>query len=179
MSNTIPTTPAVEIRPFVPADGAACATIYTKAARWAFFWTPFPDIDVTAFFAATVGETILVATLHGAVIGFVAFERPDRFIHHLYVDPAHHKLGAGAALLRAAAAVTGPGAHLKCQTRNQTARAFYRAQGWIESDETGGSDASGEWVRIFNPIGLDDTHGQQSRPDMGPIPGDRDDRRQS
>ena len=86
----------------------------------------------------------------GRVAGFVSVFPPERFIHHLYVDPAHLRRGVGSALFAAALSALGGAASLKCQTRNPGAVAFYRRLGLIAADT--GESAVGPWVRMVVPV---------------------------
>lgn len=139
------------IRPFRPADREACAAILTRAGRRAFHWADWPDFDGPAFDAVTEDEHILVAEIDGRIAGFVAVYTAENFLHHLYVDPDVIGRGLGAALLDEALRRFGPALSLKCQTRNQPARAFYRKSGWLEDEEPGGADSLGAWLFIRSP----------------------------
>lgn len=143
-----PIVDAVRVRPFFAADAAACVALMGRAMRQAGIPIGDGAGSAKAFLAAMAEEELLVAVEHDVVIGFAAAYRPSAFIHHLYVDPDSQRRGAGAALLAAAAARLGPGASLKCLVANAAARAFYRAQGWVEDAEIGGEDAAGPWLWI-------------------------------
>ena len=85
----------------------------------------------------------------GRVVGFAAVYLPERFIHHLYGEPACSGLGIGTALHAEALSLAGGRATLKCRTRNVGAFRFYRRNGWApgEQGETGGEP----WVRMLSP----------------------------
>lgn len=132
----------MRVRDFAAADADACARILTVAggvvaAGW-------PPIDILEFHRVTEAEAILVAELADRVVGFVTCYRPDRFVHHLYVDPAHWRRGIGRALLAAALGRLDGPAKLKCRQADLDARAFYRSQGWVE--HPGGRDDRGPWL---------------------------------
>lgn len=139
------------LRPYLAADAGACAAIMARAMRQAGIRLGDGSGSAGAFRRAVADEEVIVATEHGFVIGFAAVYRPAGFIHHLYVDPDRQRLGAGSALLAAAAARAGPQAALKCLIANAPARAFYRAQGWVEDAEVGGEDQTGPWLWIRAP----------------------------
>jgi GNAT superfamily N-acetyltransferase len=141
----------MQIRPFLAADAAACAALMGRALRQAGIAVGPGAGSTDAFLAAMVEEELVVAALNGAPTGFAAVYRPAAFVHHLYVDPARQRRGAGSALLAAAARIAGPGASLKCLVANRAARAFYRAQGWGEDDDIGGEDSAGPWIWIRAP----------------------------
>lgn len=141
----------VVIRDFRSSDRLPCARILTEAGRRAFHWAEWPRFDGAGFDGVTREEEILVAEMRGRVAGFAAVYRPENFLHHLYVDPDLAGSGVGIALLREAMRRFGPVMSLKCQVRNQGARAFYRRCGWLEDKEPGGADRIGEWLRIRSP----------------------------
>jgi GNAT superfamily N-acetyltransferase len=130
------------IRDFAAGDADACARILTVASG--VVEAGWPPIDIPEFHRVTEAEEILVAERGGHVLGFLSCYRPDRFIHHLYVDPAHWRQGIGRALLAAAEVRLDGGAKLKCRQADLGARAFYRSQGWDE--HPGGRDDRGPWL---------------------------------
>lgn len=138
----------MQIRPCLAADAAACAGLMGRAMRQAGIAVGNGAGSADAFLAAMADEDLIVAVEGGGVIGFAAVYRPAAFIHHLYVDPGRQRRGAGSALLAVAAEAAGPAASLKCLAANEAARAFYRAQGWVEDGEIGGEDAAGPWIWI-------------------------------
>ena len=136
------------LRPMAPGDEARCAGIMSRAMRQAFHWARVPDVDAASFQAFTADETVLVAEADGRVVGFASVYGPGRFLHHLYVDTDVQGMGIGRALLSEAVLRTGPSLSLKCQVRNENARRFYRACGWVEDEGAGGEDEYGPWVSI-------------------------------
>ena len=132
----------MRIRDFAAVDAAACAQILTVAGG--VIEAGWPAIDVPEFQRVTEAEEILVAEQAGQIVGFASCYRPDRFIHHLYVEPAQWRRGIGRALLTQAVAGLGGPARLKCQSANLAARAFYRSLGWTE--HPGSWDDRGPWL---------------------------------
>ncbi|MBT0963959.1 GNAT family N-acetyltransferase [Denitromonas iodatirespirans] len=108
-------------------------------------------VTLAEFLGGIEGEDVHVATLAGAVVGFVSVWVPERFIHHLYVSPAHQGCGVGSALLRACEARYGRPMSLKCVTRNLRARRFYQQRGW--RCEGGGVGEDGPWEHWYSPPG--------------------------
>lgn len=134
------------IRPLVRADMSAAAAVFDRA--WAFAFPAFPRrIDVAEFEWETESETVLVAAENGRPVhGFVAMYVPDRFVHHLFVEPRMHGRGTGRALLAAAAQLVEGPLSLKCAACNPRGLAFYRALGWSEVES--GHDDMGGWIRF-------------------------------
>jgi len=126
----------MRIRDFAASDADACARILTVAGG--VIEAGWPPIDILEFHRVTEAEEILVAEQGGHVLGFLTCYRPDRFIHHLYVDPAYWRQGIGGALLAAAQARLDGAATLKCRQADLAARAFYRSQGWAGRDNPAG-----------------------------------------
>ena len=137
---------ALTIRAFEPADRAECERIFRAMKGLSFAEYSHAANEPENFAAVTAGEEIWVAEGTGrSITGFVSIWRPDRFIHHLYVDPARQRRGIGLALLGRAIAICGGQADLKCGEANRAAQSFYiaaglRPAGW-------GWGPSGPWIR--------------------------------
>ena len=144
--------PAIDVRPALAADLAACAALYEAGQR-----EIHPDRDPGAwspagFAAATAGEEVSVATLPaGEVVGFVSLWRPEPFVHFLHVARDWRRRGVGEALLRHALTTVTGTVDLKCLPGNRGALAFYRRLGWteVERDITDGLPH----VRLRSPRG--------------------------
>jgi len=82
---------------------------------------------------------VWVAKRDGALAGFCAFR--VGWVDQLYVDPAHHRRGIGAALLRTAKDANGK-LQLWAFARNENALRFYESQGFrlIEATDGGGNE---------------------------------------
>jgi putative acetyltransferase len=99
---------SVALRPFLPGDGARCATIFRAAieeiasedysesqcAAWA------ARADDPAFAPSLAAMLTLVATEDGEVVGFASLKGADH-IEMVYVAPAFAGQGVGATLLDA------------------------------------------------------------------------------
>ncbi|MEZ5959935.1 MAG: GNAT family N-acetyltransferase [Hyphomonadaceae bacterium] len=136
------------IRDIEPQDHPACAAIFEAAWTDAFSVSP-RTIGVAEFAMETKGEAVIVAVLSDRVCGFASIYLAESFLHHLYVDPAHHRHGIGSSLLHKAIQRAPDKLNLKCQHSNRHARDFYEAQGFVEGEL--GEDEYGLWVRLIAP----------------------------
>ena len=59
------------------------------------------SVDYAGFQALVRDEEILVALRGSRFVGFLSILPQDRFIHHLYVEPAAQGLGVGSRLIQA------------------------------------------------------------------------------
>ena len=104
-------------------------------------WLPAAARTQTDFSAVSEGESVLVCcSLEGRLLGFVSVFEPDSFVHHLYVAPSCQRQGVGKALLSSMRTWLPMPWHLKCVTANESALAFYEANGWIEASHAQGPD---------------------------------------
>ena len=144
------------IRDYRPSDRARCADILTRAMAHAFHWTDVAAVTPEDFDEFTSGEVIRVAETDGEVRGLSSVWADDCFLHHLYVSPEAHRQGIGRALLADALQACDGRLSLKCQMQNTPARAFYRAMGFVETDEPGGSEGPlGPWLWMRTPAAID------------------------
>lgn len=135
-----------------PALQALFAQVISNAA-----WLPETARGDTDFEAASRGETVHVCTSpEGQLLGLMAFDERERFVHHLYVASGCRRRGIGRALLaslpgRDAARPAQPAAgrergawRLKCVVANRDARAFYAALGWAQVEQ--GASGQGPYL---------------------------------
>jgi L-amino acid N-acyltransferase YncA len=145
----------IEIRPATVEDAAAVAAVHIGSWRAAYRGiVPQEHLDgldvarraeaFREFLAAPVGgERVLVATVAGAVVGFVAFgpyrdgaalHPSEGEIRAIYADAAHWGTGAGrllmAAALRELAAQGRHPVRLWVLRANERARRFYARAGF-------------------------------------------------
>jgi GNAT superfamily N-acetyltransferase len=137
------------IRTFEEKDRQSLKHIYLISRKQAFHWFDTSGYLLDDFDKDTDGEQILVADHDGAIIGFASFWLPDNFIHHLFVHPAYISQGVGKALLSAAIARLTKPVTLKCLTRNESALAFYRLQGWVVVEKGEGKPAD-YFLMVYN-----------------------------
>ena len=121
-------------------ESDAVAALFRLSKEAALPYLPdlhMPEED-RAFFRERVFATceVWVAERNGVIVGFCAFR--EGWIDQLYVHPAHHRTGVGAALLRKA---KNANERLQLWTfqRNAGARAFYEAKGFRCIKTTDGS----------------------------------------
>ncbi len=108
------------------------------------------------------GGRVLIAQSQGEAIGFVCAVAADAqgsvYINNLHALPQHKGLGAGTALLEAAAAwARGTGAramHLKVLASNQPAIGFYQSRGWRCIDRVDDEWAGEKIVALVYAIAL-------------------------
>jgi len=128
----------LRIRPAKAFDLAACAEIFLAARRRAKPHVPPDRFAAEDFTHAITDLELRIAERHGAVVGFAGYDPITREIDLLFVSPEEQGRGAGALLLAEVGRLLGPGAYLRCEAHNAQVRAFYRAQGWVESRESWG-----------------------------------------
>lgn len=129
----------------------ACRRVFNRARRSVDAFGPDADLDRDAFLEAVRDEYILAAlNAEGEITGFAGVYTPDAFLHHLYIDPDHHRCGVGRRLVDAACAICERPLRLKSLTENIGARAFYAALGWSERPD-GGVSPDGEWIWVDAP----------------------------
>ncbi|MBB5189462.1 GNAT superfamily N-acetyltransferase [Silvimonas terrae] len=133
------------IRPATPADTDALARIYLGSRQQTFIWQDPADFQLSDFATHTAGERIWLAQdAQGHIGGFVSIWEPDHFIHMLYVQSAFHGQGIGTALLTRLPQWARRSWQLKCLVRNERARRFYAAHGFVVTGQ--GQSAEGEFV---------------------------------
>ncbi len=140
---------ALTVRAYAPADRAGCERIFQAVQRLVVPEYSHSSNEPEEFETVTAGEELWVAegagARPGAIEGFVSIWRPDRFIHHLYVDPACHRRGIGRALLSRAIRQCEGQAELKCGEANRAAQSFYMAAGLRPAGW--GWSPNGPWIR--------------------------------
>jgi putative acetyltransferase len=129
----------MSLRPAQPADAPTITTVFQAARDHSLAFLPklHTDAEDHAFFAKVVGrERVMVAEAGGRVVAFLALDGDE--IDHLYVDPAYHRKGFGAALLQEAKTQRD---HLELWVfqRNLGAIAFYEAHGFTIVASTDGA----------------------------------------
>jgi ribosomal protein S18 acetylase RimI-like enzyme len=98
-----------------------------------------PPLRETLAELQACGETFLVASLDGELVGAVSWKLDGETLdlHRLVVDPRHFRRGIGRALVRAALAANPTARRAVVQTgaENEPARALYLGEGFTLVDE--------------------------------------------
>lgn len=132
------------IRSPVKADLEELADIYLAVRRQTFTWVDPLVFRHADFFAHTQGEMVWLCEMaDGEIAGFMTLWPPDDFIHMLYLRKQYQGLGIGTALLSALPDWPLKKYRLKCLDRNERAKAFYRARGFVLTGN--GRSAEGEY----------------------------------
>lgn len=146
---------AARLRPAVPADAPQIAALFIASRRDALPYLPelHTDDDIRRWIPETVLRTcvVWVAELDAAVVGFLAL-RGDH-VDHLYVLPGYYRQGIGDRLLAKAKELSPGRLSLFTFQRNERARAFYEARGFVVAALGDGSaneehepDVLYEWI---------------------------------
>lgn len=124
----------IAFRPYTTADRAACLDLWQAASRVGH---PFLGDAVLTRQRRTVGDVYLpgaetiLAEDGGMLAGFIGLLDGGR-IGGLFVDPARHGQGVGAALVSHAAARKGP-LTVEVYEANRGGRAFYARMGFRQT----------------------------------------------
>jgi ribosomal protein S18 acetylase RimI-like enzyme len=129
----------MSLRPAQPADAPRITEIFQAARDHSLAFLPklHTDAEDREYFAKVVGrERVMLAEAGDTAVAFLALDGDE--VDHLYVHPAHHRQGHGAALLREAQAQRD---HLELWVfqRNVGAIAFYEAHGFAIVASTDGA----------------------------------------
>ncbi len=128
----------VRIRPLLPRDISACATIVATEPLWQRYGITARHAQQQLRGAVHRGDRVYVAVAQGQVVGFVWFQIRGTFAHSGYVrwigiaSSARGK-GIGSALMDVAERQIlphGPNVFLLVSDFNRRAQRFYRALGY-------------------------------------------------
>jgi GNAT superfamily N-acetyltransferase len=141
-----------KIRAPTPADLEELADIYLAVRRETFTWVEPFVFRHQDFFAHTRGEAVWLAENgDGEIAGFMTLWAPDQFIHMLYIRKQFQGQGIGTALLQALPDWQDRPYRLKCLVRNQRAKAFYRANGFVVTGTGTSAEGDYEEMTFFPP----------------------------
>lgn len=134
------------LRPAVKADLDDVAVMFSRSRRAAVPSMP-PPVHTVSEDRAWLGmriddqepgdQEVWLAELDGRVVGLLLLE--GRWLHSLYVDPAHQDHGIGSLLLDLAKGLRPDGLELWVFVSNQGARRLYRRAGFEEVERTDGA----------------------------------------
>lgn len=135
----------ISIRRAVAGDSAVLARIFVESRLRAFYWQNPARFRLEDFEKGTAGESVFVAEEgSGNLLGFISVWEPEQFIHHLFIAPDQQRRGIGKQLLESLPSWLPLPYWLKCNPRNEAARAFYRKNNWIETGR--GTGEHGEYL---------------------------------
>ena len=146
----------MRLRTAAIADAEACAEIHLRARR-AMAYLP-QDLHTPAetrdWMRAPVfaRQSVTVAEVGGAVVGFLALDGP--LITNLYLRPDHQSRGIGSALLEDAKRQRPDGLELWVFEPNRGAIRFYERHGFIrerQSDGRGNEEKVPDRLMIWRP----------------------------
>jgi GNAT superfamily N-acetyltransferase len=125
----------MNIRDFEEKHRQALSEIYLESRRRHFTWLDQSRFRLADFSSDTEDEKIWVACNRENPLGFISIWLPEKFIHHLYIDPDHTNKGIGGALLQHCMDQVDHPLRLKCMKQNVAAMAFYIKKGWVIESE--------------------------------------------
>jgi GNAT superfamily N-acetyltransferase len=132
----------VVVRPAHIGDAAAVANIYLASRRAAlpYIRNAHTDEEIRTWVPSILlmRTQVWVAELHGAAVGFFALHGDH--LDHLYLQPGYYRRGIGSLLLDKAKDLSPQRLTLWTFQRNERARAFYEAHGFVPVRFTDGSD---------------------------------------
>lgn len=149
------TQPAFTLRQARPEDAPAISAIHLSARRHGLPYLPEVHTDSeTRYWVAEVvlpQQDVWVAEVSGEVAAFAALH--EGWLEHLYVAPEHQGRGLGSALLDLAMSRNPGGLQLYTFQRNERARRFYEARGFVaewfgdgSENEEGEPDVRYRWA---------------------------------
>jgi GNAT superfamily N-acetyltransferase len=120
-----------EIRRGTAADALETAAVFSASLKsMSFFPKLHTDAEDKTFIARLIlKEETWLATKDDRIVGFACLE--GNRLAHLYIDPTHHDLGAGTALLSYVKTRRPDGFDLWCFQANTGARRFYERHGCV------------------------------------------------
>ncbi|HMO58504.1 MAG TPA: GNAT family N-acetyltransferase [Roseiflexaceae bacterium] len=139
-------TSTISLRPAGAVDAAALAELYITSRKAYLPYAPLahPDEDVRQWIAEILipGSHVVVADLHGMILGFIATSRHDGFgwIDQLYIRPGAVDQGIGSLLLRHALTDLPRPVRLYTFQPNSGARRFYERFGFTAIAYSDGHD---------------------------------------
>ncbi len=129
------------LRPAVAADAFEIAEVFLASRQDALPYLPtlHSDEETRRWIPEIVMQRseVWVAELDGKIVGFLSVA--GEHLDHLYVRPGYYRQGIGDRLLVKAKAMSPQRLRLFTFQRNERARAFYEARGFVLIDFNDGS----------------------------------------
>ena len=135
--------PGLIVRPMLTSELKPVRCLLTDCYRWLAEQERWGDealkeilqvrASIETIQAEAHSQRWLVATIAEQTVGVVAVDRDE--IARLYVDPAHHRMGIGAKLFKAALELISEAGHGEAMLgSNESALPFYQAMGMRVTD---------------------------------------------
>ena len=128
-----------QIRDYAASDLEQVAEVY-NLSRAPLDCFSTDEVTAAQFAPLIRGEDLQVAMSGEFILGFVAVWRPETFIHHLYILPAHQREGIARALIQSCVQRYGYPLSLKSLRANAQACAFYEKNDWMALETGTGPD---------------------------------------
>jgi putative acetyltransferase len=129
------------LRDAAPSDAGPLSALYLRSRTEGMPWliSPHDDAETRLWVEQVVLVEQHVRVAHGGdrILGFAAVD--GSWLEQLFVDPDHQGRGVGRALLDDAKLASPGGLSLHVFTRNERARRFYTAAGFVLSAQSDGS----------------------------------------
>ncbi|QUM86080.1 GNAT family N-acetyltransferase [Moritella sp. 28] len=138
----------MEIAAYSPQYLPALRALYMASRTSTFTWLDCSGYQLTDFDTDTTDEAIYLAVTGDKVLGFISVDEPDNFIHHLFVADDAQGMGVGSKLLTMLTELNGRPQTLKCMVKNENAKQFYLAKGFVEIGK--GTGTVGDYLVLRN-----------------------------
>lgn len=141
----------MKVRSYETDDLKEICSVYNRSREKEACFTDV-EASMKEMMRLTQGEDIYVVTEDGTstdrVVGFIAIWSPEKFVHHLYVDPQHQGEHIATDLIQHCVNVYGYPLSLKCLAANMSACGFYDTSGWINIGRSLGSEGDAILYRL-------------------------------
>lgn len=142
---------SIVVRNCQSKDVASLRKIYLETRRLTFPWLKDQPLLLSDFDKDTADERIWICEYHGVLVGFIAVQPDEKFIHHLFVLTKYAGYGFGTQLLEQCLNEIGYPARLKCVSENEKALHFYKALGWKTIETAYSSDGEYHLMELNQP----------------------------
>ena len=139
------------IRECSETDVDEVVAVYNKARAAVDCFTR-GDMPRREFKCLIRNEEVLLAISQQRVIGFVSIWVPEKFVHHLYVNPDQQKKGAANALIKSCIERHGLPLSLKSLKANTDACRYYENNNWVAEYTGEGSEGTYNHYWLRSPV---------------------------